>query len=297
MKFAIYTKGERGATCLSALIKNGLCPILCVSENDDSVIKVLCNKYKIPYITESNPKKTDHIQSIHCYKPDLLVCAGYSKILPLELFSELPLGGINCHGGKLPEYRGASPIPWQIINGEKEGAAYILKLTEGIDDGPILAKGKYIISMSDTARDVTDKVLDIFERILPEVVKMFSEGSVPKGVRQKEKNACHWTRRYPEDGLINWHRLTAEQVVNLVRALDSPYPGAFLIRETKKIIIRKAGIYNRKMAGVPSRLVGKGDNGALILARDGAVEILEFIVDGNIYEGKAFPGKYGETYS
>jgi methionyl-tRNA formyltransferase len=100
--------------------------------------------------------------------------AGYSRILPAGLFEDLRFGAINCHGGRPPEYRGASPVPWQIINGETYGVVYVLKMTAGIDDGPVLAERRYEISPEETARHVTEKVCAIFETIVPDAVESFA---------------------------------------------------------------------------------------------------------------------------
>jgi methionyl-tRNA formyltransferase len=296
MRFGIYVKGERGIQSLVGLYARKLIPCICVSEKDESEICSFCREHQIPYIVDSHPGRKEAEDAVRRQDPELIVCAGYSKILPEELFANLRYGAINCHGGRLPQYRGASPIPWQIINGETYGVAYILKMTRGIDDGPILAQERYEIAAEDTARHVTDKVTRIFNHLVPDVVEQYAKGSPPAGEMQTEKDACHWTRRYPGDGRIHWNRMTVRQVVNFVRALDDPYPGAFVERDGSRLVIRRARAHERKMGGIPGRFVGKSAKGALILASEGAVEVLEFIVDGQILPGTEFPAKYGETF-
>lgn len=295
MKYAIYIKGERGTACFNALINKKMLPILCVSEKSEPHIEKLCKENGITYTAESTPKSAKHITFVKQFKLDLLVCAGYSKILPKALFSELPYGGINCHGGKLPEYRGASPIPWQIIRGETTGAAYVLRLTENIDDGPILASETYEIAPDDTARELTDKVVEIFTRLIPDTVALYFKGTPPRGQKQNEQLACHWTRRYPEDGLIEWDKLTVTQAVNLIRGLSEPYPGAFTFHNQQKLIITRARPYPYKMAGVPGRVVGKTPSGFLVLAIDGAVEILALRKNKDSINSTAYPIQYGSN--
>ena len=295
MRYVIYVKGDRGIQSLEGLKQAAIIPELCISEQSDPVIIDFCNQNSIKCIVENRPKSVEHVKLVTEFNFDLLVCAGYSKILPLSLFQAMPYGAVNCHGGRLPEYRGASPIPWQFINDEKYGVAYILKMTEGIDDGPILAQGRYEITEDDTARSVTDKVSNIFRKIVPEVVCLIAEGNYPEGTLQDEALACHWTRRYPEDGEIKWDKLTARQAVNLIRALDDPYPGAFIKINGNKIVIRKARQLNKKMAGVAGRCVGKTDAGTIVLATDGAVEILEYLDNSNVMAGNLLPVRYGEA--
>ena len=296
IRFVIYTKAERGRYSLQALIERGLIPALCVAEDSESHTRQMCEAHHIAYVNEKRPKQPAHIALVHSHNLDLLVCAGYSKILPGALFEQLRLGGVNCHGGKLPEYRGASPIPWQILRGETSGAAYVLRMTPGIDDGPVLATESYTIEPHDTARSVTDKVTAIFGRIVPDVVQMCSDSGVPAGTPQNESAACHWTRRTPDDGEIDWAGLSAREVVDLVRALDDPYPGAFLTHNGARLIIRRARVVERRMAGIAGRCVGKTAEGTLILAADGAVEILGFDANGTIASGRDLPVKYGDTF-
>jgi methionyl-tRNA formyltransferase len=292
--FVIYTKSERGFSSLNGLVAEGLRPLLCVSEDADRRTVNLCERETIPHITEERPRAAEHIARVHALNPAFLMCAGYSRILPAGLFLPLPLGGINCHGGRLPEYRGASPIPWQILNGETSGCAYVLRMTAGIDDGPVLAAEHYTIAEHDTARNVTDKVTAIFSRLVPHVVRQFAEGCPPEGEPQRG-NPCHWTRRAPEDGLIDW-TLPVKSVVNLVRALDDPYPGAFVRYQDRHVVVRRARPFERRMAGIPGRVVGRSPDGALVLAADGAVEILEFECDGIRRAGSDFPARYGHTF-
>lgn len=291
MRFVIYTKAERGLFSLRALLERALRPALCVSEDGDAATLAMCHAAGIPTLIEKRPKSAAHVTAIAEQRLDLLVCAGYSKILPAALFEPMPSGGVNCHGGKLPEYRGASPIPWQILRGERGGAAYVLRMTAGIDDGPILASEPYTIEPHDTARSVTDKVTAIFSRIVPDVVQMFVDGRPPQGTPQVGE-PCHWTRRTPADGEIDWAALTVHEVVDLVRALDDPYPGAFVMHGDRKWVITAARPHRHRMAGIAGRCVGRTAAGTLILARDGAVEILG-------YRGDAaeWPVKYGDTFT
>jgi methionyl-tRNA formyltransferase len=295
-RFVIYTKAERGLFSLRSLIGRGLAPALCVSEDGDAQTLAICREAGIPVMIEKKPKSPAHVAAIGAQSLDLLVCAGYSKILPADLFEPLPQGGINCHGGKLPEYRGASPIPWQILRGETSGAAYVLRMTAGIDDGPVLASEPYSIEPADTARSVTDKVTAIFSRIVPDVVQMYADGRPPQGTPQSGV-ACHWTRRTPGDGEIDWAASSVKEVVDLVRALDDPYPGAFVTHGGVKLVIHGARAHSHRMAGIAGRCVGRTDAGTLVLARDGAVEVLSYSANGVRGSGRDLPVKYGDTFS
>jgi len=291
--FIFYGKSERGFRSLKSIYEHGYVPSFVFLEKyDDNFVKWLRGN-KLDFSICPTPKDLDHLQQVGVIKPDVLVCAGYSRIFPQSLISSANWGVINCHGGRLPNYRGASPIPWQIINGESHGCAYVLKMTEGIDNGPILAEREYEISPSDTARAVTDKVLDIFSDILPSVMDQIAElRDIPKGVSQNEFGAVRWGRRYPEDGKIDWSQ-PVTQVYNLIRALDHPYPGAYLEFENMRIKIWRASTPNQIIRGVPGRVVGKTSSSTLVLCGDGVIQIDNIEIAGERQTGNFLPFGYG----
>ena len=140
------------------------------------------------------------------------------------MFDLPPLGTINLHGGKLPEYRGAAPINWQIINGETSGGCSIIYVDEGIDTGDIIAQEIYPIEAHDTHASILEKTLEIFPRLLIQVLEQIENGTV-KAQKQDPHAGSYYIRRYPSDSEINWDRLTDIQVHNLVRGMFGPYPG------------------------------------------------------------------------
>lgn len=297
MKIIAYLGGGRGNAVLLSLISSKLCPELvfikstCNSDN----IKEVCKLNHI-YIEEIKGQfSAKHIDFISEEKPDIFIVSGFNLILPSNLLKIAKYGGINCHAGRLPEYRGAAVIPWQIINGETEGEAYILEMKAGIDDGNILAKEKYSIEMSETSKHIINKVNIIFSNLVPKVIKgyLLSGKNVPK-LSQDDSGVCTWTQRFPQDGVIEWDKLTAIEVVNLVRALDDPYPGAFTYLGGMRIIIKSAKVHPDLIKGVPGRYVGIRDGKITIIAADRAVAILDYqVADRNNIQGE-FSFKVGD---
>ena len=298
MKIIAYLGGSRGYAVLSSLILNKLKPefIFIKSTSKSSSIKKLCKLNSI-YVEEVDGKFSDsHVNFISREGPDIFVVSGFNSILPGDLLNFAKYGGINCHAGRLPEYRGAAVIPWQIINGETEGEAYILEMKAGIDDGDILAKETYSIEMSETSKHIINKVNIIFSNLVPKVIKgyLLSGKNVPK-LSQDDSGVCTWTQRFPQDGLIEWDKLTAIEVVNLVRALDDPYPGAFTYLGGMRIIIKSAIVHPELIKGVPGRYIGIRDGKVTIIAADRAVAILNYkIVEKGNTEGE-FSLKVGDV--
>ena len=285
MKIAAYLGGSRGYEVLSSLLVNHQKPeFVFVKLKSKSIETIETCKLNSIYVEEIDGKfLNSHIDSISSKDIDIFVVSGFNSILPAEILKLSKYGGINCHAGRLPMYRGAAIIPWQIINGEVEGEAYVLEMTPGIDDGHILEKEKYFIGVNETSKHIVEKVNTIFSKLVPKVINSYSlYGSDVHKTNQADVESCTWTQRFPKDGLIEWGKLTAIEVVNLVRALDDPYPGAFTYINGKKVIIKKAIVHPELIKGVSSRYVGIRSGKITVIASDRAVAILDYnFIDEN----------------
>ncbi|MBI5816637.1 MAG: hypothetical protein HZB29_13625 [Nitrospinae bacterium] len=168
--------------------------------------------------------------------PKLGVICSYSRILWRDLIQAFPMGVVNLHGGKLPEYRGANVLQWAMINGEKETAVTLHYVDEGIDTGPVIAERKVSIEDCDTALTLREKLAGAGEALLAEWIPRLAASRVPAKT-QDESRARAWPRRKPEDGLIDWS-WPDEKIQNLTRALVPPWPGAFYTgRDGNKVVV------------------------------------------------------------
>jgi len=200
---------------------------------------------------------------------DLIVMANHNKILPKEVFSRPKYGAINCHAGKLPEYRGSSVLNWQIINGETEGSVSIIQVDEGIDTGDILFEWGFLIGAYDTISIIRGLANERFQEMLPMVVHRIGIGAVSP-IKQKGVDS-YWHHRKPEDSLINWQTMTAKQVYDLVRATENPYQSWAYGKY--KWLIDKAKLLGDNYYGIPGRVVRRIDNGVVVIAKDRGVWI------------------------
>jgi len=292
-RFILYLKGERGLTVFRAIHSLGYLPLYVFLESEDCRSIDLLKELQLDYQIVGNPKCHEHIEFVRNLMPALIVCAGYSKLIPSSIIDIPEIGIINCHGGSLPKYRGASPIPWQLINGETSGTAYVLKLTAGVDDGEILASENYSIDSTDTAREVTDKVLAIFSRLVPGVLSQIAEsGTLPAGTLQSANDVTRWAKRYPEDGEIDWDS-NVQAIINLVRALNKPYPGAFFKVQGLQVTVWRAKVLPENYRGVPGRVLGRRSGSLVVACRDGAISLEEVELDGSILNGDKLPFQYG----
>ena len=177
---------------------------------------------------------TDFVRSLKRINPDLILIHSYSMIVREEVLSLCDV--VNIHGALLPQYRGANPIQWAILNNEHETGVTMHYVDAGIDTGDIIAQYKVPMFLEDTWVTIYNRIFSAADHLIAtEVPKLLS--GTNKRIPQDERIAKHWSRRTPEDGLINWDE-SVLHIYNLIRALVKPHPGAFYISKTgDKIII------------------------------------------------------------
>jgi methionyl-tRNA formyltransferase len=242
-------------------------------------ITVLGNGSRYDVVKEALDKAGHKlVRSMNPDSTDLIVLANYSTILKKEQYENVKYGAINCHGGRLPQYRGSSVLNWQIINDEKEFGYSIIQVDECIDTGDILWSDKFDLDINYTIQDLRMIIDDEVSNIIPKVVYWIEEGVVSRK-KQKDRGACYWHHRKPDDSYIKWDNLTAKQVHNLVRASEEPYE-AFcykfsdgMVNPTQTIYIPKAKLLQDTYCGVAGRVVRKIDDGVVVIAKDRGIWI------------------------
>jgi methionyl-tRNA formyltransferase len=216
--------------------------------------------------------------------PDLIIVVAF-RILPREVFSMPPLGTVNLHASLLPKYRGAAPINWAIINGEKETGVTTFFINERVDTGDIILQRKVPIGCDETAGELHDKLADIGAELLLETVRLIQSGKV-KTFPQSDSLASSAPKITKDMCKIDWGSKTAVQVHNFVRGL-SPVPGAFTFLSGKLVKIYRTKVVESD-ACLDSSLVRNTPGGIIVLddviyvlcSDGGFVKILELQVEG-----------------
>ena len=205
------------------------------------------------------PQKVNTPEVIEFLKdlsPDLFVVIAYGQILAPEILKIPKILPLNVHGSLLPKYRGAAPINWAIIKGEKTTGITIIKMVREMDAGPIIFQREIDISDDDTAITLEDKLSRKAQEILPDVIKNIEVKSY-KLITQDEGKASFAPRLKKEDGLIPWDK-SAQDIYNLIRGCFG-WPGAFTYYQGKLLKIYKATVI--RLSGYPVvRLSGKPEN-------------------------------------
>ena len=239
------------------LSKKNLNPLLLLKLKNFKIIKKL-NKEFI-----KNFKKKKYF---------LNIAAGFPLKFPTELINASTKGTINLHAGKLPEYRGGSPLNWQILEGKNKIFISIIKMTKNFDCGPLYSQKFFKLQSYEDIKDIHKKVNNAYPLMTQKVIEDIIKNIRPK--KQSKKNARYMKQRNDNDGKINWEKMDANNVFNLVRAINKPYPGAFYIYNKKKIRIFKCKKIKFNQNLKPGEILYR-DNKKVIKCKKNAIEILK----------------------
>ncbi|HEX3933348.1 MAG TPA: methionyl-tRNA formyltransferase [Puia sp.] len=174
------------------------------------------------------------LDSLHGLRADLQIVVAF-RMLPELVWNMPPMGTVNLHGSLLPQYRGAAPINWAVINGETVTGVTTFKLQQEIDTGGILLQESFPISDTDTAGDVHDRMKEIGAQLLVRTIRGLVAGTLHSVPQQNPPDLKHAPKIFTETCRIDWTRSTAE-IYNLIRGL-SPFPAAFTFLDGKTLKI------------------------------------------------------------
>jgi methionyl-tRNA formyltransferase len=195
-------------------------------------------KYNVPVI-DVKEKMSNYDGDLRELKPDFLLVIGWYYMIPKSLRELANQGCAGIHASLLPKYRGGAPLVWAMINGEKETGISFFYFSDGVDDGDLIAQVKFSIDESDTIKDLLEKTKQASLEVVKEYVPKIAQNTAPKFVQEGEPT--YVPQRKPEDGLIDWSWDNAK-IKRFIKAQTKPYPGAFTIIDSKKVMIWDADI-------------------------------------------------------
>ncbi len=203
---------------------------------------------------------------------DLFIVAAFGQILPKKILEIPRFGAINLHASLLPKYRGASPIQWAILNGEKETGVTSMLMDKGLDTGEILVMKKTPIFPDDTAATLHDRLSILARDVLFETLDLLKKGEL-RPVAQDHSKATYAPLLRKSDGHIDWTR-PAEYLERFVRAMN-PWPGAFTFHNDRRFTIYKSAIEPIKTTEPPGTVVRSFPGELVVATGDQGLKILE----------------------
>lgn len=231
-----------------------------------SAVKQFAIAHNLPILQPEKLKSPEFSAALSNWKPDIQVVVAF-RMLPETIWSMPPMGTLNVHGSLLPQYRGAAPINWAIINGETETGVTTFQLQHAIDTGAILLQDRIAITPNMTAGELHDKMMIVGAHVLVKTLNGLFNNSI-KSIPQNELVTIkHAPKIFTKDCEINWENTVAE-VHNLVRGL-APFPGAITKIEGKIVKLFSTSILEEKPKETAGTFVTDGKTFARIACSDG----------------------------
>lgn len=218
-------------------------------------VKELALEHGIPVFQPQTLRDEAVQQQIRELAPEVIVVAAYGKILPKAVLDTPKLGCINVHGSLLPKYRGAAPIQWAVINGEKISGVTTMYMGEGMDTGDMLLKAETPIGHEETAGELFDRLMVLGADLLGETLDKLEKGALQR-TPQKEEEATYAPMLSKELSQVNWNR-PAQEIHDLIRGLN-PWPCAVSMLDGKRIKL----LFSRVTEGT-------GEPGSLVIQEEG----------------------------
>ncbi len=243
----------------------------------ESAVKKFARSRGLEVLQPPKLKNPEFLEQLRACRADLQVVVAF-RMLPEVVWNMPPRGTLNLHGSLLPKYRGAAPINWAIIRGEKETGLTTFLLQHEIDTGDMLFQEKLPIGENETAGELHDRMMLAGAQLVLRTVQAIEQGTV-KPQPQADVEATHAPKIFTETCEIDFNQPT-EQVHNFIRGL-SPYPGAWTLLDGKTLKITRA----EKMPPdgnlpPPGTFVSDGKNQLRISTADGFIEVLELQIEG-----------------
>jgi methionyl-tRNA formyltransferase len=281
MRVAFLGSPEIAATCLRALA--GAHDVALVVSQPDKpagrggqlhapAVAVLAKELGLPVIQPKSARTGELERALRDSGAELAVVVAYGKILPRAVLDAVPRGCINVHASLLPKYRGAAPVQWAVIDGERETGVCIMQLDEGMDTGPVLLERRVSIGEEETAGELLARLAPIGADALLEAIAGGLAGATP----QDHSRATHARMLTKTDGAIDFAQ-PASKVASRIRGVD-PWPGAQAVvrGQIAKLFRARA----EAGQGAPGTVLAIDAAGMHLACGDGAVVVRELQLPG-----------------
>lgn len=282
IKIVVFLNGTRGLGLIQRLaakdIKLG--GVVFHGKRIDSKILESFGVVNIPTINTTEKNWSKLANFLTTIAPDICIVAGFSLLIPADILDKAKFGFWNLHAGKVPGYRGGSPLNWQLINGEKVCGVSILQMVEELDAGPVLAKSQFKIEELDTISELHTKAesefYNLIERLLVDPRK-----SKKNAKKQPQFGVRYWHQRSDEDGWLNPQIMDSVSAHRFIRALTRPYPGAWVLIQGKKLRIFEAKNLKNTFKGTPGKIVKLSKKNPIMIFSSGSLELIEYHFEGS----------------
>jgi methionyl-tRNA formyltransferase len=242
-----------------------------------SPVKELTLQHNLTPLQPERVKEEAFQEVLKILQPDLFVVAAYGQILPKSILSIPKYGAVNVHASLLPEYRGAAPIAWAILNGEKVTGVTTMMMDDGMDTGDILLQAETPIGNEETCERLHDRLASSGARLLLETLEKMKTGEI-RSIPQDHSKATYAPPLKKEDGYIDWKK-GATEIDRQIRAFN-PWPGAFTKWGDRLLKIFKGEVKEGVPTGKPGVVVWTGLDFIEVETGKGSLRLQEVQLEG-----------------
>lgn len=225
----------------------------------------------IPVLQPDNIRTDDFYKEISKCRPESIIVVAYGKIIPPSILNLPPMGCVNVHASVLPKYRGAAPIQWALINGEKRTGITTMMMDKGMDTGDIVMQEEIEIQQEDNTLTLSSRLSDLGASLLIKTMSALYARTIKPYPQSGEPTYAPPLRK--ESGRIDW-TLSADEIYNLIRG-TYPWPGAYFYLNDERVGILKAGIADYGHNNFPGRLEDIGNKEITVSTGKGLLTISE----------------------
>jgi methionyl-tRNA formyltransferase len=245
-----------------------------------SAVKQFALAHNLAILQPEKLKSPEFFEALKQWEPELQVVVAF-RMLPEQIWSFPPMGTLNVHGSLLPQYRGAAPINWAIINGEKETGVTTFQLQHAIDTGAILLQDRIPIAPNNTAGEIHDTMMEVGAQLLVKTLHGLFDNSikaVPQNQVMGNEVLQHAPKIFTKDCEIDWEKPCAS-IHNLIRGL-APFPGAITKIDGKIVKLFLTQMIEETPTEIPGSFVTDGKTYAKIACKDGYIGLSDIQWEG-----------------
>lgn len=241
-------------------------------------VKETALKYNLPVYQPRKVREPEFVELLRSLKPDVMVVAAFGQIITKEILEMPKYGCINVHASLLPAYRGAAPIQWAVINGDKESGVTIMQMDEGIDTGDMIEKAVVPIAEDETGGSLFDKLSHTGAKLCVKVLKDLEEGTAVREKQPEESTTPYAKMIDKKMGEVDWKK-SAKEIEQLIRGLN-PWPSAYTKVHGKTLKLWKAKVLLETSQMKPGQIVKVTKDSLAVQTGQGMLEIQELQLEG-----------------
>ncbi|MEO2262880.1 methionyl-tRNA formyltransferase [Dorea sp. YH-dor228] len=272
---------------LEALIEAGHEVVLAVTQPDKPKgrggkmqyppVKEVALEHDIPVFQPKKIRDPQSIEELRKYEADVMVVIAFGQILPKEILKMTPYGCINVHASLLPKYRGAAPIQWAVINGERVSGVTTMQMDEGLDTGDMIMKTEVVLDEKETGGSLHDKLALEGAKLCVHTLKVLEEKTAVW--EKQEDSPTEYARMLDKKlGDIDWTK-DAASIERLIRGLN-PWPSAYTKWNSKIMKIWEADVLEGQTDQMPGTIVKVEKDGFCVQTGTGLIKVLSLQIPG-----------------